>query len=70
VALTTLAFVGMHLAAYWGAPALFLLEMTVAWSVLGFFCGWITARCGTLWPAVLVHTLYDVAYMIKYFSEM
>jgi membrane protease YdiL (CAAX protease family) len=70
LALTTVIFTGMHLGAYWGGPILVLAELTVAWTVLGFFAGWITQKTGSLWSAVLVHALYDVAFMVKYFAEL
>ena len=53
------AFFGLaHIAVQYQGPAGAFVPVTIA---LGVVFGWITQRTGSLWPAILVHAVADVA---------
>jgi membrane protease YdiL (CAAX protease family) len=53
------AFFGLaHIAVQYQGPAGAFVPVTV---VLGFVLGWITQRTGSLWPAIVIHGLADIA---------
>jgi membrane protease YdiL (CAAX protease family) len=47
-----------HIAVQYEGPAGPFVPVTIA---LGFVLGWVTQRTGSLWPAILVHAVADVA---------
>ena len=47
-----------HIAVQYQGPAGPFVPVTV---VLGFVLGWITQRTGSLWPAIVIHAVGDVA---------
>jgi membrane protease YdiL (CAAX protease family) len=53
------AFFGLaHIAVQYQGPAGAFVPVTVA---LGFVLGWITQRTGSLWPAIIIHAVADIA---------
>lgn len=53
------AFFGLaHIAVQYQGPAAAFVPVTV---VLGWLFGWITQRTGSLWPAIIIHAVADVA---------
>jgi membrane protease YdiL (CAAX protease family) len=53
------AFFGLaHIAVYYQGPAAAFVPVTV---VLGFVLGYVTQRTGSLWPAIIIHAVADVA---------
>jgi membrane protease YdiL (CAAX protease family) len=53
------AFFGLaHIAVQYQGPAGAFVPVTV---VLGFILGWITQRTGSLWPAIIIHAVADIA---------
>jgi membrane protease YdiL (CAAX protease family) len=53
------AFFGLaHIAVQYQGPAGAFVPVTV---VLGFVLGWITQRTGSLWPAIIIHAVADIA---------
>jgi len=47
-----------HIAVQYEGPAGPFVPVTIA---LGFLLGWITQRTGSLWPAIVIHAVGDVA---------
>jgi membrane protease YdiL (CAAX protease family) len=47
-----------HIAVQYEGPAGPFVPVTIA---LGFVLGWITQRTGSLWPAIIIHAVADVA---------
>ncbi len=67
--LTTLIFVTLHVVVnmpQMAAPL--LLQLTVAWFFLAFSCGFITQKTGSLWGAVLAHTIVDILFLLAVFA--
>jgi membrane protease YdiL (CAAX protease family) len=53
------AFFGVaHIAVQYQGPAGAFVPVTVA---LGFVLGWVTQRTGSLWPAIVIHAVADIA---------
>jgi membrane protease YdiL (CAAX protease family) len=53
------AFFGLaHIAVQYQGPADAFVPVTVA---LGWLFGWITQKTGSLWPAIIIHAIADVA---------
>jgi membrane protease YdiL (CAAX protease family) len=53
------AFFGLaHIAVQYQGPAGAFVPVTV---VLGFVLGWLTQRTGSLWPAIVIHGVADIA---------
>jgi membrane protease YdiL (CAAX protease family) len=53
------AFFGLaHIAVEYQGPAAAFVPVTI---VLGFGLGWVTQRTGSLWPAILIHAVADIA---------
>jgi membrane protease YdiL (CAAX protease family) len=53
------AFFGLaHIAVQYQGPAGAFVPVTIA---LGLVLGWITQRTGSLWPAIVIHAVADVA---------
>jgi len=53
------AFFGLaHIAVQYQGPAAAFVPATI---VLGFVFGWITQRTGSLWPAMIIHAVADIA---------
>lgn len=53
------AFFGLaHIAVQYQGPAGAFVPVTVA---LGFVFGWLTQKTGSLWPAIIIHAVADVA---------
>jgi membrane protease YdiL (CAAX protease family) len=53
------AFFGVaHIAVQYQGPEAAFVPVTIA---LGWVLGWITQRTGSLWPAILIHAVADVA---------
>jgi membrane protease YdiL (CAAX protease family) len=47
-----------HIAVQYEGPAGPFVPVTIA---LGFVLGWVTQRTGSLWPAIIIHAVADVA---------
>ncbi len=47
-----------HIAVQYQGPAGAFVPVTIA---LGFALGWVTQRTGSLWPAILIHSVADIA---------
>ncbi len=47
-----------HIAVQYEGPAGPFVPVTIA---LGFLLGWVTQRTGSLWPAIIIHAVADVA---------
>jgi membrane protease YdiL (CAAX protease family) len=53
------AFFGLaHIAVQYQGPAGAFVPVTI---VLGFALGWVTQRTGSLWPAIIIHAVADIA---------
>jgi membrane protease YdiL (CAAX protease family) len=53
------AFFGLaHIAVQYQGPAAAFVPVTIA---LGWVLGWVTQRTGSLWPAVIIHGVADIA---------
>ncbi|MEO9044177.1 MAG: CPBP family intramembrane glutamic endopeptidase [Candidatus Dormibacter sp.] len=53
------AFFGLaHIAVQYQGPAGAFVPVTI---VLGFVLGWVTQRTGSLWPAIVIHAVADIA---------
>jgi membrane protease YdiL (CAAX protease family) len=53
------AFFGLaHIAVQYQGPAGAFVPVTIA---LGWLLGWITQRTGSLWPAIVIHAVADIA---------
>lgn len=53
------SFFGLaHIAVQYQGPAGAFVPVTIA---LGFVFGWITQRTGSLWPAIIIHAIADIA---------
>jgi membrane protease YdiL (CAAX protease family) len=53
------AFFGLaHIAVDYQGPSGAFVPVTI---VLGFVLGWVTQRTGSLWPAVIIHAVADIA---------
>ena len=53
------AFFGLaHIAVQYQGPAGAFVPVTIA---LGFVLGWVTQRTGSLWPAIVIHAVADIA---------
>jgi membrane protease YdiL (CAAX protease family) len=53
------SFFGLaHIAVQYEGPAGPFVPVTIA---LGFLLGWVTQRTGSLWPAIVIHAVGDVA---------
>ena len=53
------AFFGLaHIAVVYQGPGAAFVPVTI---VLGFVLGWVTQRTGSLWPAVVIHAVADIA---------
>jgi membrane protease YdiL (CAAX protease family) len=53
------AFFGLaHIAVEYQGPAVAFVPVTIA---LGLVLGWVTQRTGSLWPAIVIHAVADVA---------
>ena len=67
---TSLVFILFHVMVYWGQPAAVLIQLTAAWAVLGFSCGILTQKTGSLWGAVLTHAYADLIFIMGTFAAM
>ncbi|PZR79639.1 MAG: hypothetical protein DLM65_10225 [Candidatus Aeolococcus gillhamiae] len=53
------AFFGLaHIAVVYQGPGAAFVPVTI---VLGFVLGWVTQRTGSLWPAIVIHAVADIA---------
>ncbi len=53
------AFFGLaHIAVVYQGPGAAFVPVTI---VLGFVLGWVTQRTGSLWPAIVIHSVADIA---------
>ena len=53
------AFFGLaHIAVEYQGPAAAFVPVTI---VLGLLLGWVTQRTGSLWPAIVIHSIADIA---------
>ena len=53
------AFFGLaHIAVQYQGPAGAFVPVTIA---LGLVLGWVTQRTGSLWPAIVIHAVADIA---------
>jgi membrane protease YdiL (CAAX protease family) len=56
------AFFGLaHIAVQYQGPAGAFVPVTI---VLGLVLGWVTQRTGSLWPAIIIHAVADIAVSI------
>ncbi|MDQ6846843.1 MAG: CPBP family intramembrane metalloprotease [Candidatus Dormibacteraeota bacterium] len=53
------AFFGLaHIAVVYQGPGAAFVPVTI---VLGYVLGWVTQRTGSLWPAIVIHSVADIA---------
>jgi membrane protease YdiL (CAAX protease family) len=64
---TSVAFCIMHVIVYWREPTAILM-LTPAWLYMGYAYALIVRKTGSLWGAVLGHTIADVLFMYIYFT--
>lgn len=65
---TSLAFCLMHVLIYWNQP-MTMLMLTPVWLYLGYACAFIVRKTGSLWGAVLTHTLADALFLLVAFGS-
>ena len=66
IAVSSLLFGLLHLRdIYWLEPPALLRLMAFAGLVLGPLLAWVTLRCRSLWPAVILHYVNNLSYYLR-----
>jgi membrane protease YdiL (CAAX protease family) len=65
---TSVSFALLHIVVYVGDVAMVLL-LAPAWLYLGYACGLIVRKTGSLWGAVLTHAVADILFVAVAFGS-